>query len=408
MPRDRISVKRLHGTRLATCGRGAPRSLRDRANAEVVRSGGDREVTPAEYRPGAARAQAAGRAHLASDRRAVITLRPTSTTLSARPQDAGRIAGLEVLRIVNEPTAARSPMAPEARQGLIAGLMTSGWHLRISYCGSRWRVRSVGDHGNTHLGGDTSTGHGAVAARRYPGSHAGSLDRPRTLQELRLGAGPPSAGCHQKSGGPHHSLRRFTYGAISPGPSSKAWSRRSWKHAWSLPNASRTRDRRPGQIDEIVLVGARLVCRSWNGACTLFGRRRKARSIRRVVALGAPFQAQILGAGSRTCCLLDVTPSAGIETLGGIVSVLIPRNNDGFPPWQGVLHTLVDGQTAVDMHCSGERELAQGQRSLSPLDLSGVEASRPMPNRVTVPHRCQRHPAGPVQGARTGRPLPSS
>ena len=97
-----------------------------------------------------------------------------------------------------------------------------------------------------------------------------------------------------------------------------------------------------------------------------------------VVALGAAVQAQILAGGITDMLLLDVTPlSLGIETLGGIVSVLIPRNTTIPTMAKEYFTTSVDGQTAVDMHVlQGERELAKDNRSLARFDLSGVD---PMP-----------------------------
>jgi molecular chaperone DnaK (HSP70) len=134
------------------------------------------------------------------------------------------------------------------------------------------------------------------------------------------------------------------------------------------------------QLDEVVLVGGAtrtpLVRRRVQ---ELFGRVPHSElNPDEVVALGAAVQADILAGGTTHVLLLDVTPlSLGIETLGGAVSVLIPRNttiptsaNEGFT-------TSVDGQSVVDMHVvQGERDLAKDNRSLARFDLRGIP---PMP-----------------------------
>jgi molecular chaperone DnaK (HSP70) len=137
---------------------------------------------------------------------------------------------------------------------------------------------------------------------------------------------------------------------------------------------------RADQVDEVVLVGGStrmpLVRRRVE---ELFGRTPHSRlNPDEVVALGAAVQAQILAGGITDMLLLDVTPlSLGIETLGGIVSVLIPRNTTIPTLAKEYFTTSVDGQTAVDMHVlQGERELAKDNRSLARFDLAGID---PMP-----------------------------
>jgi molecular chaperone DnaK (HSP70) len=134
------------------------------------------------------------------------------------------------------------------------------------------------------------------------------------------------------------------------------------------------------QVDQVVLVGGStrmpLVRRRVE---ELFGRTAHSRlNPDEVVALGAAVQAQILAGDITDMLLLDVTPlSLGIETLGGIVSVLIPRNTTIPTLAKEYFTTSVDGQTTVDLHVlQGERELAKDNRSLARFDLAGVD---PMP-----------------------------
>src|SRR6267143_68197 len=136
----------------------------------------------------------------------------------------------------------------------------------------------------------------------------------------------------------------------------------------------------PKDIDQVVLVGGStrvpLVRRRVQ---ELFGKTPHSQlNPDEVVALGAAVQAHILAGGITDMLLLDVTPlSLGIETLGGIVSVLISRNTTIPTMAKEYFTTSVDGQTAVDMHVlQGERELAKDNRSLARFDLSGID---PMP-----------------------------
>ena len=359
-------------------------------SAEVVRiRAGDREVTPPEVSAQillSLKLQA--EAHLGEPvERAVITV-PAYFNDAQRQatKDAGRIAGLEVLRIVNEPTAASLAYGlQKLAQGVIAVYDLGGGTFDISILRVKDGVFEVlATNGNTHLGGDDFDR--AVVQwllEDIGAAHGVDLSRdPEALQELRLGA--EAAKCRLSSEERTAltiPFERFTYrreitrgeleGLIGSlvdatlGPCGMA-----------LKDAGLATD----AIDEIVLVGGSTrvpLVRQRVGE--LFGKTPHSQlNPDEVVALGAAVQAQILAGGITHMLLLDVTPlSLGIETLGGIVSVLIPRNTTIPTMSKEYFTTSVDGQTAVDMHVlQGERELAKDNRSLARFDLSGVE---PMP-----------------------------
>src|SRR5262245_21233251 len=357
---------------------------------EVVRiRAGDREVTPPEVSAEVLRAlRLRAEAYLGEPiAQAVVTV-PAYFNDAQRQatKDAGRIAGLEVLRIVNEPTAAALAYGlHKLATGTIAAYDLGGGTFDISILRVKDGVFEVlATNGNTHLGGDdfdqamvdwlladVRTRHGVDLSRDA-----------EALQEIRLGA--EAAKCRlsfDERTVLTIPFERFTYRrditradlealveplvATTLGPCRQALADAGLEAA---------------QVDQVVLVGGStrmpLVRRRVE---ELFGRTPHSRlNPDEVVALGAAVQAQILAGGITDMLLLDVTPlSLGIETLGGIVSVLIPRNTTIPTLAKEYFTTSVDGQTTIDMHVlQGERELAKDNRSLARFDLAAVD---PMP-----------------------------
>jgi len=335
-------------------------------------------------------------------------------------RDAGRLAGLEVLRIINEPTAASLAYGLDTRnRGTIAVYDLGGGTFDISILKVEDGVFQVlSTNGDTHLGGDDidrllvemvladlagSASPGAAEGRipaeggpaRAKGRGAGAAEH------LGAGAGGPAAAGF---GGPAiEAIRRAVIQAkwdlsdveeteihVEPSPAVPAGYRRRITRAdferIIHPLVDRTMDPcrqaladaglQPKDIDEAVLVGGStripLVRRMVE---ELFGRTPHSElNPDEVVALGAAVQADILVSGRREMLLLDVTPlSLGIETMGGVVSKIILRNSTIPASGREMFTTGVDNQTGVDIHVlQGERELAADCRSLSHLHLRGI------------------------------------
>ena len=385
------SVKRLMGRGYEDVKDELPRlPFEVTPHAEVVTLRiGDREVTPPEVSAHVLRAlKQRAEAHFGEPvEQAVITV-PAYFNDAQRQatKDAGRIAGLEVLRIVNEPTAASLAYGlQKMAEGVIAVYDLGGGTFDISILRVKDGVFEVlATNGNTHLGGDDLDQAlvdwiAADIRTRYGADVTGDAE---AMQEIRLGA--EAAKCRlsfDQRTVLSMPFERFTYHrdisraemealveplvATTLGPCRQA-----------LADAGLDAT----AVDQVVLVGGStrmpLVRRRVE---ELFRRTPHSRlNPDEVVALGAAVQAQILAGGITDMLLLDVTPlSLGIETLGGIVSVLIPRNTTIPTLAKEYFTTSVDGQTTIDMHVlQGERELAKDNRSLARFDLAGVD---PMP-----------------------------
>jgi len=311
-------------------------------------------------------------------------------------KDAGRIAGLNVLRIINEPTAASLAYGLDKKKDEKIAVYDLGggtFDISILEIGEGvFEVKST--NGDTHLGGDDFDQRIINwMVEEFKREHGIDLSRDRrTLQRLKEAA--EKAKCELSSAqqteinlpfvsmdasGPLHFVKTLTRAKLEQLVADLVEKTRG-----PVIQALEDAKLRPDEIDEVILVGGQTRMPAVQALVREIFRKEPHKGVNpdEVVAVGAAIQGGVLKGEVKDVLLLDVTPlSLGIETLGGIFTRLIERNTT-IPTRKGqIFSTAEDNQNAVSIHVlQGEREMAAYNRTLGRFDLVGIPpAPRGMP-----------------------------
>ncbi|MCH7918777.1 MAG: molecular chaperone DnaK [Planctomycetes bacterium] len=305
-------------------------------------------------------------------------------------KDAGKIAGLEVERIINEPTAAALAYGLEKKKNeKVAVFDFGGGTFDVSILDIGDNVFEVlSTNGDTHLGGDdldaVLINHLADEFKKVEGIDL----RQDAMAHQRLKEAAEKAKCELSSqlestvnlpfitadsSGPKHlqiTISRSKFEALCDGIFEKL--------RGPCEQAIQDAKLQPGDLSEILLVGGSTrIPKVQEIAKSIFGKDpNKSINPDEVVALGAAIQGAVLAgdAGVKDILLLDVTPlSLGLETLGGVMTKLIDHNTTIPSSKKEVFSTAADNQTTVDIHVlQGEREFSRDNRTLGRFQLTEI------------------------------------